>query len=131
MAILASSRAVEPITIQNSTSAELARGVRVILGSDGTCSVAGATVAGQFVTDQVIPISSAGATPKTGLGYSLSDGGQVPALASEAVAVGDAAYSAASGKFSKTSTNAIYLGVWAIAASGDGVLGAVQLNSRA
>lgn len=131
MAILASNCAVRPRTILNTTDAELARGVRVALNSSGLCAAAGATVAGDFVTDQVIPISVSGQTPKSGVAYSLNGGGQVPALASEAVAVGDAAYSAASGKWSKTSTNAVYLGKWVIAASGDGVLGAVELASRA
>ena len=41
--------------------------------------------------------------------------------------IGDSAYSAASGKFSKTSTNAVLCGKWVLAASGDGVLGEVEL----
>lgn len=128
MAIPASNVGVEPRTILNSTAAELARGVRVTVGASGTCTVAGLAVRGDFVTNQVIPISVASATPKAGLGYSTSGGGQVPALASEAVAVGDDAFSAADGKFSKTSTSAVYMGRWVIAASADGVLGAVELG---
>lgn len=124
MAIPATSRGGSLATI-TATNVALVRGVRVILDSSGTVSVAGATVRGEFVTAQAIEASGSGA------GFSTSDAASVPALASEAVAVGDAAYAAASGKFSKTSTNAAYMGVWTLAASGDGVLGTVELKSVA
>jgi hypothetical protein len=58
----------------------------------------------------------------------MSGGNKVPAVASEAVAVGDPAYTAAAGKFSKTSSSATLVGKWVLAASGDGVLGEVELS---
>lgn len=131
MALLASYVGVEPRTILNSTAAELARGIRVALASTGLCAAADNTVAGDFVTGQIIPISVSGATPKAGLAFSLKGGGKVPMVASEAVAVGDPAYAAAAGKASKTSTNAILLGKWSMAASADGVLGEVELGNVA
>jgi hypothetical protein len=124
MAIQATSRGGSLATI-TATNVALVRGVRVILDSSGTVSVAAATVRGEYVTSQAI------AADATGAGFPTSEAASVPALASEAVAVGDAAYAAASGKFSKTSTNAAYMGVWTLAASGDGVLGAVELKSVA
>lgn len=65
------------------------------------------------------------------MGASMQDGGKVPALASEATVVGDLAYSAADGKFSKTSANAVLVGRWTMAASADGVLGEVELLNPA
>lgn len=124
MADLSSDLAIAPLTIK-ATSAAQARGVRVTLASTGDTAVTDATTRGDYVTLQAIAASDYGAAA------SLGGGGKVPALASEAVAIGDPAYAAASGKFSKTSTNAAYLGRWTQAASGDGVLGQVLLESVA
>jgi hypothetical protein len=120
MAEMASYLAVDPITI--TANATLVRGVRVSLNSSGTCDVADATTAGDYVTLTAIEAA------KPGTAVNTAGGGKVPALASEAVAVGDAAYAAAAGKFSKTTTNATLLGRWTLAASGDGVLGEVLLG---
>ena len=107
------------------TAVAVARGVRLVRDSSGTHAVADATIRGDVVTiregvaSEVIPVCPAGTPAK------------VPALASEATLVGDLAYAAASGKFSKTSTNAALMGRWTLAASADGVLGEVQLFATA
>lgn len=111
---------IEPRTI-TATNVAQARGVRVTRDSSGTTAVADATTRGDYITLQAVSASG------TGSAVSASGGGKVPALASEQVAVGDLAYAAASGKFSKTSTNAALMGRWSLAASGDGVLGEVEL----
>lgn len=121
MANPASYEAAAPRTI-NLTAAAVSRGVRVALNGSGLCAAAAVGVRGDFVTAQ------AGAASESIAAFGTQSG-RVPALASEAVAVGDTAYSAASGKFSKTSTNAVLMGVWTLAASGDGVLGEVELQS--
>lgn len=105
------------------TAVALVRGVRVARASTGLVAVADATVRGDYVT-----ITAAAASEPCEVA-SMQGGGKVPALASEAVAIGDSAYSAASGKFSKTSTNAVLCGKWTLAASGDGVLGEVELEN--
>jgi len=120
MAEMATYRAVAPVTI--TANAALVRGIRVSLTSAGVCDAGDATVLGEYVTLQAIEAA------KVGAAVNMHGGGKVPALASEAVAVGDPAYSAAAGKFSKTSTNATLLGKWTLAASGDGVLGEVELG---
>lgn len=103
------------------TAAAAVRGVRVVGNSSGLYAVADATIRGDYVllrdgvASEVVPGAGAG-TPA-----------EVPALASEAATVGALAYSAAAGKFSVTSTNAVVMGRWTLAASGDGVLGQVQL----
>lgn len=122
MAELATYVGIEPRTIK-ATSVAQARGVRVTRDSSGTTAVADATTRGDYVTIQAIEASAYGEAAST------AGGGKVPALASEACAVGDAAYAAAAGKFSKTSTNAAVMGRWTLAASGDGVLGEVELLS--
>lgn len=120
MAELATYIGVTPVSTPLSAVA-VARGVRVTRASTGLFAVADATIRGDRVTlrsgdaSEVIPAVPAGTPAK------------VPALASEAVAVGDLAYSAAAGKFSKTSTNAVLMGRWTLAATGDGVLGEVEL----
>lgn len=120
MAELATYVGIAPRTIK-STNVAQARGVRVVRDSSGTTAVADATVRGDYVTLQAIEASAYGQA------CNAAGGGKVPALASEAVAVGDLAYAAAAGKFSKTSTNAALMGRWTLAASGDGVLGEVEL----
>lgn len=122
MADLATYIGVTPRSI-NLTNAAIVRGVRVTRNSSGLCAVADATIRGEYVTAQ------SGAALETIQAFSMADGGKVPALANEACAVGDAAYAGASGKFSKTSTNAAVLGRWTLAASADGVIGEVELLS--
>ena len=124
MAELATNIGVVPQTILASTSA-ISRGYRVTLASDGTVSASAIGVRGDYIA--VNDIAASG----YGTGHACGTGAKIAAIASEAVAIGDAAYSAASGKFSKTSTNAVLMGKWVQAASGDGVLGVVQLETVA
>lgn len=124
MAELATYTGVTPIT-KKLTNATIGRGIRVALNSSGLVSAAGIDAPGHYVTlqsgaaNEHIPVVPLGTPAK------------VPAVASEAVAVGDKAYSAADGKFSKTPTDAVEIGVWTQAASADGVLGEVQLSCAA
>jgi hypothetical protein len=114
---------VTPISRKN-TAVAIGRGLRCLIDANGLISVAGILVKGDVVTAQ--DFAAAG---EYGLVFPVSSPGAVPAVASEAVAVGDDAYSAANGQFSKTSTGAVYVGRWVQAASGAGVLGAVLLGS--
>jgi hypothetical protein len=111
---------IEPRTA-TATNVAQARGVRVTRNSSGVTAVTSATTRGDYVTLQAIAADASGSVS------SMSGGGKVPALASEAATVGALAYAAASGKFSVTSTNAALVGRWTLAASGDGVLGEVEL----
>lgn len=120
MAELATYRGVNPATI-NLTNVAVTRGVRVVRASTGLCAVTDATKRGDYVT------LTSGAASDTIAAVPMGDGGKVPAMASEAATVGALAYAAASGKFSVTSTNAAVCGRWTLAASGDGVLGEVEL----
>lgn len=116
--------AVIPLTIIADVTA-LVRGVRVITTA-GVATVAGIAVRGEFVTGGAVEAS------KPGMAFSMQSPGHVPALASEAAAVDDPAYSAAAGKFSKTAGGgAILCGKWIQAASAADVLGTVQLNNPA
>jgi hypothetical protein len=122
MADMATYRAIDPIPIK-ATAVAQARGLRVSLDSSGTTAAAAIGVRGDFVTIEAIEASAFGAA-------SALTHGKVPALASEATVVGDDAWSSADGKWSKTSGGgAIFMGRWTQAASGDGVLGEVQLES--
>lgn len=120
MAELATYLGITPKTI-TLTNVAVARGLRVTRNSSGLCAVEGITARGDYVTladgvaSEAISACPAGTPAK------------VAAVASEATVVGDLAYSAASGKFSKTSTNAVLMGRWTLAASADGVLGEVEL----
>jgi len=120
MAELATYMGEVPKTI-TPTNVALARGVRVTRNSSGLCAVTSAATRGDYVTLREAAASEPVAAVPAGTPC------KVPALASEAAAVGDLAYSAASGKFSITSTNAVVMGRWTLAASGDGVLGEVEL----
>jgi len=123
MAELAALTAATLIT-GKATSVAQVRGVRVILDTTRTLSVADHTVRGDYVTTTAVAASSVGAY------VSMQQGAIVPALANTACAVGDTAYSADSGKFSNSSaSSAIVLGKWVLATTGDGVLGEVQLES--
>lgn len=121
MAEMATYVGIEPRTV--TANAAAVRGIRLTLNSSGTCDAAGITDAGDYVSLAAIEAA------KTGPAVSIHGGGKVPALASEAVAVGDPAYTAAAGKFSKSSgSSAVLIGKWALAASGDGVLGEIELG---
>jgi hypothetical protein len=121
MAEMATYIGVVPRTV--TANAAAARGIRLTLNSSGTCDAAGITDAGDYVSLQAIEAA------KTGAAVSMHGGGKIPAVASEAVAVGDPAYTAASGKFSKTSgSSAVLVGKWALAASGVDVLGEIELG---
>lgn len=124
MAELATYLGVTPVTI-TLTAVAAARGVRVTRNSSGLCAVTGIGTRGDYVTLRDGVASEAISAVPSGTPA------KVPALASEAAAVGDLAYSAASGKFSVTSTNAVLMGRWTLAASGDGVLGEVELFTLA
>lgn len=109
---------------KNASAVDIVRGVRVALNSSGLVAVADITVRGDYVSATAVTASTAGAF------VAMQQGAIVPALASEAAAIGDPAYGAASGKFSKTSGGgAVLCGVWCLAASGNGVLGEVQLSN--
>lgn len=108
-----------PRTIKTTTA--LGRGLRVTRGANGECTLAGILTRGDYV---LLQDSEAG---KLAAAASMSAAAKVPAVASEAVAVGDIAYSAANGKTSKTAAGAVQVGKWVVAASGDGVLGEVEL----
>lgn len=86
------------------TNVALARGIRVTLDSSGLVAASAIGVRGDYITLQAIPASG------KGLAAPIAQGGSVPVQCSETTAVGDAAYSAASGQTSKTSTNAVLMG---------------------
>jgi hypothetical protein len=88
------------------TNVALGRGIRVTLNSSGLVAASAIGVRGDYITLQAIPASG------TGLAAPIGAGGSIPVVASETTAVGDAAYSAASGQTSKTSTNAVLMGKW-------------------
>ena len=111
---------IQPRTIL--ANAALGRGIRVSLNSSGSCDASGITDAGDYITLTAIEAA------KVGNATSMHGGGKVPAISSEAAAVGDPAYTAASGKFSKTSgSSAVLVGKWALATSGADVLGEIEL----
>jgi hypothetical protein len=93
------------------TAVALARGVRVTRNSSGLVAVAGIGTRGDYVTltscDASEPVQ---ACPMQ-----------------DAAKVGDLAYSAASGLFSKTATSAVLVGRWTQAAPGASTLGEVEL----
>lgn len=120
MASIATYRGIQPVTVI-ATAVAIARGVRVALDSDGLVAAAAISVRGDYVTLEAIPADGVGLA-------ALLQQGSVPMVASEAVVVGDDAYSAADGKCSTTSGGgAVIVGKWVQAASGDGVLGVVEL----
>lgn len=120
MAEMASYIGVEPRTIIANVA--IARGLRTVLNTAGTHDLAGIGVKGEFIALHDIEAT------KTGAAASMNGGGKVPAVASEAVAIGDPAYSAASGQSSKTAAGAQLLGKWTQPASGAGVLSEIELN---
>lgn len=117
---------IAPLVTATTTAVDVALAIRVTLNSDGLVAASDIGVRGDYMTIQSIPASTAGEVA------SLQAGIYVPATASEACAVGDVAYSAASGKVSKsTGGGAVLLGKWTVAASGDGVIGQVLLGNPA
>lgn len=125
MADFATYIGVTPVSVKLSAAA-VARGVRLTLASTGLCAVSALAERGEFVSlregaaSEVIPGVASGTPAK------------VPAMASEAAAIGDLAYSAANGQFSKTAGGgALLMGKWTMAASGANVLGEVQLYTIA
>lgn len=106
------------------TNVAIGRGIRVTLNSSGLVAASAIGVQGDYITLQAIPASG------TGLAVPIGAGGSVPVQASETTAVGDAAYSAASGQVSKTSTNAVYLGKW-LQVGAANALAVIELKSVA
>lgn len=99
------------------TAVAISRGARVTLDSSGTVSASAISVRGDYVAAGAIAASG------TSAAYDINNSGIIPVIASEAIAVGDLCYSAASGKVSKTSGGgAVIMGKANTAASGDGVL---------
>lgn len=119
MAEMATNVGVTPRT--GIANAALSRGLRVTRNSSGTLDLQDATARGDYVCGQDIVAGKAGEV------YEMGGGGKVPAVASAASTVGALAYSAAAGQFGVSSTNAVLVGRWVLAASGSGVLGEVEL----
>lgn len=120
MADMTSYVGIEPRMVKI-TGTAVNRGIRLTRGSNGLMAVAAANIRGEYVTLVDIAAAEAGSAAST------SGGGKVPALAVEACAVGDAAYSAANGLFSKTATANTVMGRWTQAANAANVLGEVEL----
>ncbi len=108
------------------TAASVARGIRLTMDSSNTYSASAISVRGDVVSAQ------AGAASEFIDVFSLQNGSIVPMTASEAIVVGDAIYSAATGLVSKTSGGgAVLLGKANTAASGTGILFEVLLENPA
>lgn len=120
MAELNTTLNVVPVTAKASAGVSFTRGLRGVLESTGTYALAGISEQGQLVAD-----TPTDAAAGYFLGANINGSAAIPAVASEAVVVGDVAYTAASGKTSKTSTNATRIGIWSQAASADGVIGTI------
>lgn len=120
MAEMATYIGIEPRTII--ANAAIARGLRCSLNASGTYDIQDNTARGDMVSMHDIEAG------KPGEAASLWGGGKVPAVASEATLVGDLAYTATLGRFSKTATSNVLLGRWVQPASGAGVLGEVELE---
>ena len=113
----------EPRTV-NIGASPIARGLRVALLSTGLVALAGIGVRGDYILRTDI------AAFESGEAISMSGGENAQIIASETVAIGDLAYSAANGTASKTSAGAVLLGRWTQAAT-VGVPGEVELFSVA
>lgn len=102
---------VTPITCKASTGVSFTRGIRAVqVGGDGTAptfDIAGLAEIGNAVCD-----TQTDASGGYFLGASMQESTSIPAVASEDVTSGAVAYTAALGKFSVTSTNAVRAGVW-------------------
>ncbi len=129
MAELAAATNAPLFTVKNSTVA-IVRGVRMTFDSTGVVTAAASTVRGDYVAATAIAASTA-TLDQFGAAFSAGVAGIVPALAAEACAVGDPAYSDASGKWGKTSASHVLMGKWVTATSGDNVLGEVLVETVA
>lgn len=118
MAEIATYIGIEPRT--EICSVDVARGLRATLNASGQLVLAGLAVRGDYMA-----LVDGKATEPVAVA-SLSGGGKVPAVASEAVNQGDLAYSAASGQTSKTVTSAVLMGRWTTTTA-IGTLGEVEL----
>lgn len=111
MAYPVSTLGVTPITCKASAAVSFTRGLRgVQVGvADGvpTFDLAGLAEIGQVFCD-----TQTDAAAGYFLGASTQESVSIPAVASEDVTAGAIAYSAASGKCSVTSTNAVRIGIW-------------------
>lgn len=104
----------------------VARGIRVTLASTGLVAASAISERGDFVSAVAAAVSEPFAA------YSLQAGSIVPMTASEAIAIADPIYSAATGLVSKTSGGgAVLLGKAVSAASGTGILFEVLLENPA
>jgi Uncharacterized conserved protein (DUF2190) len=117
---MASYVGIEPRTIN--ANAAIARGLRCSLNSSGTYDIQDNTAIGDMITLADIEAG------KPGPAASLHGGGKVPAVAAEAVLMGDPAYTATLGRCGKTSASNVLLGKWTQPASGAGVLSEVELG---
>lgn len=106
------------------TAVALVRGVRVVMDASGLVAVAAASVRGDFVTD------AAAAASEPVAAASMQEGAIIAGLTSEAVDLGDPAYSAASGKFSKTSASAVLVGKY-VQAAASGTLARILIQTVA
>lgn len=129
MAELAASTNAPLFTVKNSTVA-IVRGARLTFDSTGVVIAAASTVRGDFVAATAIAASTS-TLDQYGAAFSLQAGSIVPALASEAIVVGDAIYTDTSGKWSKTSASHVLCGKAVTAASGDNILFEVLLENPA
>jgi len=112
-----------PVTAKAGAGVSFTRGLRGVLDSSGTYTLAGVGEHGQLVADT--PTEAAAGYF---LGCALAGGTTIPAVTSESVVIGEVAYTAASGKFSKTSTSAVRVGMWVQGATADGALGIIFLD---
>lgn len=104
-----------PILGGYAAAANTALGLRVHLNSSSQWAITGIAARGLGHAAQGID------SGKLGPVRLISCGGELLAIASEAIAVGDAVYSAASGKMSKTSGGgAVLMGLATQAAGADG-----------
>lgn len=104
-----------PVLGNYTAAANTAFGLRVHLNSSSQWAITGIAARGHGHAVEGI---ASGARGPVRL---IANGGVLPAIASEAIAVGDAVYSAASGKMSKTSGGgAVLMGTAFSAAGADG-----------
>lgn len=123
MATQATYVGIEPRTVIP-TAVAVQRGLRYTLNSSGLVAASAIGVRGDFIALTDAAASEAFAAA------SMQGGGKVPAVASETTTVGAAAYSAANGQTSVTSTSAVLIGKWTTATAAN-ALGEVELSNPA
>ncbi len=128
MAELAAATNAPLFTVKNSTVA-ISRGARITFDSTGVVVAAASTVRGDYVAATAIAASTS-TLDQFGAAISMQAGAIVPALAAEAVAVGDPAYSDATGQWGKTSASHVLCGKWVTAAASS-ALGEVLIETVA